>query len=66
MMMLNFGGKALHIKWKVSECLYFDKQATSQGIPMDSLRYTGYVDTMDHMHQAGVTTIDVTTGEPLK
>jgi hypothetical protein len=57
-MMLDLGGKALQVEWKASERLYLDKQATSQGIPVDSVRYTGYPDTMDRMHQAGVTTIN--------
>jgi hypothetical protein len=58
MMTLDLGGKALHVYWKASERLYSDKQATSQGIPKDSACYTGYADTMDCMHQAGVTAID--------
>jgi hypothetical protein len=67
MMMLDLGGKALCVKWKASERLYFNEQATSQGIPMDSVRYTGYTDPMECMHQAGVTVINGnSTGEPLK
>ncbi len=57
-MMLDLGGKAIQVKWKASECLYLDKQATSQGIPVDSACYTGYADTMACMHWAGVTAID--------
>jgi hypothetical protein len=49
-MLLDHGGKALCVKWKASECLYSDKQATSQGIPVDSAPYMWYADTMDRMH----------------
>jgi hypothetical protein len=41
LMTLDLGGKALCVKWKASECLYSDKQATSQGIPKDSACYLG-------------------------
>jgi hypothetical protein len=57
-MSLDLGGKALRVKWKASECLYSDKQATAQGITVDTAHYTGYGVTMDSMHQAGVTAID--------
>jgi hypothetical protein len=30
----------------------------AQLIPKDSAAYTGYADTLDHIHQAGVTPID--------
>ncbi len=49
-MMLDLGGKALQVEWKRTECLYSNKQATSQGIPVHSMHYTGYADTMDRMH----------------
>ena len=58
MMMLDFGGKALQIEWKASECLYSDKKATSQGIHVNSACYTVCADTMDRMHQAGVRAVD--------
>ena len=57
-MMLDLGGNALCIKWKACDSLYSDEQATSQGIPKDSACYMGYADTMDCMHQAGVTAIN--------
>jgi hypothetical protein len=41
MMSLDQGGKALRVKWKLSECLFTDEQATEQSIPKDSARYTG-------------------------
>ncbi len=58
MMLLDLGGKALRVKWKASERLNLDEHATTQDIPMDFARYMGYMDTMDCMHQVGVTTID--------
>ncbi len=57
-MMLDLRGKALRVKWKASERLYSDLHATTQGIPVDSTRYMGYMDTVDFMHQAKVTTIN--------
>jgi hypothetical protein len=57
-MMLELGGKALQVRLKASECLYLDKQVTSQGIPMDSAHYMGYAEAMDCMHQAKVTAIN--------
>ncbi len=57
-MSLDQGGKALKVEWKLSECLFMDKQATVQAIPKDSTRYNGYVDTPDHIHQAGVIPAD--------
>ncbi len=57
-MLLDLGGKALQVKWKVSESLYSDEQATAQCVQVDSARYTGYADTIDRMHWAGVTAIE--------
>ncbi len=48
-MSLDLGGKALRVKWKVVKSLYSDKQATCQGIQVDSACYHGYADTMDHV-----------------
>jgi hypothetical protein len=53
-MSLDQGGKALKVEWKLSKHLFTDKQATAQAIPKDSAWYNGYVDTLDHIHQAGV------------
>jgi hypothetical protein len=58
MMSLNQGGKALQVEWKLSKRLFMDKQAMAQSIPKDSMRYTGYADTLDRIHQAGVTPIN--------
>ncbi len=57
-MSLDQGGKALNIEWKLSKRLFMDKQATVQMIPNDSVRYNGYADTLDCIHQAGVTPIN--------
>jgi hypothetical protein len=57
-MSLDQGGKALQVKWKLSKHLFTDKQAMVQAIPKDSTQYTGYVDTLDRIHQAGVTPVD--------
>jgi hypothetical protein len=55
MISLDQGGNALQVVWKLSERLFTDKQATAQSIPKDSMQYTGYSDTLDRIHQAGVT-----------
>jgi hypothetical protein len=57
-MSLDLGGKALRVEWKMYQRLYSDKQATAQDIQVDSACYTGYADTMNRMHQAGLTAID--------
>jgi hypothetical protein len=56
-MLLNLRGKALQVEWKAAKSLYSDEQVAPQGIQVDSMRYMGYADTMDCMHQAGVTAI---------
>ncbi len=43
---------------KAAKSLYLDKEATAQCIQVYSVHYTEYADTMDCMHQAGVTTIN--------
>jgi hypothetical protein len=58
MISLDQGGKALQVKWKLSECLFTDKQAMAQSIPKDSTQYTGYADALDSIHQARVTPIN--------
>ncbi len=40
-MSLDLGGMALQVKWKAAESLYSDKQATCQGIQVDSACYHG-------------------------
>jgi hypothetical protein len=57
-MSLDQGGKALKVKWKLSKHLFTDEQAMAQMIPKDSVQYNGYVDTLDRIHQAGVTPTD--------
>jgi hypothetical protein len=57
-MSLDQGEKALRVKWKLSEHLFTNKQATAQSIPKVSSRNTGYADTLGRIHQAGVTPID--------
>ncbi len=57
-MSLDQGGKALQVKWKLSESLFTDEQVMEQLIPKDSARYTGYADTLDRIHQAGVAPIN--------
>jgi hypothetical protein len=57
-MLLNLRGKALRVEWKAAKSLYSDKQATCQGIQVDSTCYHGYADTMDRMYQSGVTAIN--------
>ena len=54
MVTLEYGGKTLHVKWKLPEKLFTDLQATAQGIPKDSAQFNGYMHTQDHMQQAGV------------
>ncbi len=58
MISLDQGGKALKVEWKLSKCLFADKRATVQAIPMDSAQYNGYADTPDCIHQAEVMAID--------
>jgi hypothetical protein len=55
---LDQGGKALKVKWKLSEHLFIDKQVTVQAIPKDSAWCNGYVDTLDRIHQARVFPVD--------
>ncbi len=57
-MLLDQGGKALKVEWKLSKHLFTDKQAMAQAIPKDSTWYNGYADTPDRIHQAGVIPID--------
>jgi hypothetical protein len=57
-MSLDQRGKALKVEWKLSEHLFMDKQAKAQMIPKDSARYHGYADTLNRIHQAGVTPVD--------
>ena len=55
---LDQEGKALKVKWKLSEHLFIDKQVTVQAIPKDSAWCNGYVDTLDRIHQARVFPVD--------
>jgi hypothetical protein len=57
-MSLDQGGKALKVEWKLSKRPFMDEQATVQMIPKDSAWYNRYADTLDRIHQAGVTPVD--------
>jgi hypothetical protein len=55
---LDHRGKALRVEWKIPEKLFMDLQATAQGMLKDSARFNGYGHTQDHMHQAGVHSVE--------
>jgi hypothetical protein len=57
-MSIDQGEKALRVKWKLFKHLFTDEQAMAQAIPKDSMWYTGYPDTLDCTHQAGLTPIN--------
>ncbi len=55
---LLLGGKTLSVQWKTSERLFYELQASTQGIERDSSRFMGYSDTMQAMAKSGVAAVD--------
>jgi hypothetical protein len=55
---LDHRGKALCVEWMLPEKLFMDLQATAQGMLKDSAHFNGYGHTQDHMHQAGVHSVE--------
>ena len=58
------GGMTLSVRWKTSDKLYSELQASTQGIVRDSSRYMGYSDTTQLMTKQESAPWTGTTGEP--